>query len=97
MIKTSSDDVRAFLQSYISERSEAEGRNITSDLADDCDLLLSGIIDSLGLLDLITAMGEAFGEHIDFESLDPEQMTIVGPLCSYVADQISTCPCNPGA
>ncbi len=89
MIRTSSDDVRAFLQSYLSERSEAERRNVTGELADDCDLLLSGIIDSLGLLDLVMAMREAFGEHIDFKSLDPEQMTIVGPLCRFVAEQTS--------
>src|SRR5437762_982190 len=54
----------------------------SSDL-DSCDLLLSGVIDSLGLVELMTALQERCGREIDFDALDPEQMTKVGPLCDF--------------
>jgi acyl carrier protein len=47
------------------------------------------MIDSLGLLDLVAAIQEFAGREIDFEILDPEEMTIVGPLCRFVSEQVS--------
>jgi len=41
---------------YLENRSPRKRK--PGDLADDCDLLLSGMIDSLGLLDLVTAIQE---------------------------------------
>jgi acyl carrier protein len=66
-----------------------DSRALAIDLTDDCDLLLSGVIDSLGLLDLVGAIGQHFGRELTFDEIDPEQMTIVGPLCRFVADQLS--------
>jgi acyl carrier protein len=84
----SSDDVRRFLRSHLLKKSKAQGKDIPSDLPDDCDLLLSGIIDSLGLLELIVAVSEYFSREIDFEALDPEEMTVVGPLCKFLSEQL---------
>jgi acyl carrier protein len=83
------EQIRAFLQQYVSEISLASGKGATGELADDCDLLLSGMIDSLGLLDLMTAIQQHCGREIDFEALDPEQLTVVGPLCRYVSAQLA--------
>ena len=47
------------------------------------------MIDSIGLLNLIAAIQEFAGREIDFELLDPEEMTIVGPLCRFVSEQVS--------
>jgi acyl carrier protein len=58
-------------------------------LPDDCDLMLAGMIDSMGILELLTALNEHFGVEIDFEGLEPESMTVVGPLCRFVSEQIS--------
>jgi acyl carrier protein len=82
-------DVRLFLTDYLSRKLEADGRDLAGDLSEDCDLLLSGIIDSLGLLELVTALTDHFDREIIFEALDPEQMTIVGPLCKFVAEQLN--------
>ncbi len=82
-------DVRLFLKEYLDRRLAASGRDSEEDLPEDCDLLLTGLIDSLGLLELVTALAEHFGRQIALEELDPEQMTIVGPLCKLVAQQIS--------
>jgi len=48
------------------------------------------MIDSIGLLELVAALQEFVGRDIDFEIQDPEEMTVVGPLCRFVADQVST-------
>ena len=82
-------DVRVFLKDYLSRKLEPSGLGACDDLPEDCDLLLSGVIDSMGLLDLIVAIQEFAGREIDFEALDPEEMTTVGPLCKFVSEQIS--------
>ena len=84
-----STDVRMFLRDYLGHKLEASGRGACEDLPEDCDLLLSGIVDSLGLLEVVTALTDHFDQEICFETLDPEQMTLVGPLCRYVAEQLS--------
>jgi len=90
MSEYSSKALRDFLQSHLSENLAAQGRDFPDDFGDTCDLLLSGLIDSLGLLELMTAIQEHCGREIDFDALDPEQMTIVGPLCDFVSDQMKT-------
>lgn len=82
-------DVRMFLKDHLGRKLEADGRGACEDLPEDCDLLLSGMIDSMGLLDLVAAIQEFAGREIDFEILDPEEMTIVGPLCRFVSEQVS--------
>jgi acyl carrier protein len=47
------------------------------------------MVDSLGLLELMTALQEHCGREIDFDALDPEQMTVVGPLCNFVAGEMA--------
>lgn len=89
MSALTSMDVRLFLKNYLARKLESKGRGTCEDLPDDCDLLLSGMIDSIGLLDLVAAIQEFAGREIDFEILDPEEMTVVGPLCRFVSEQIS--------
>jgi acyl carrier protein len=80
------EDVRLCVTEYLSREFAASGRGPCEDLPEDCDLLLSGMIDSIGLLNLISALQEFTGCDIDFELLDPEEITIVGPLCRFVAE-----------
>jgi aryl carrier-like protein len=82
-------EIRLFLKDYLARKLESKGRGTCEDLPDDCDLLLSGMIDSIGLLELMEALREFSGNDIDFEVLDPEEMTIVGPLCRFVSQQTS--------
>jgi acyl carrier protein len=81
------EDIRIFLEQHLSGKLGTNGRGTSKVLSEDCDLLLGGIIDSIGLLELIGAIQEFIGQEIDFDALDPEQMTIVGPLCKFVAEQ----------
>jgi acyl carrier protein len=84
MSQVTLDEVREFLATYLSQKLAAQGRTLPDDFCDESDLLLSGMIDSLGILELVTALSEFVGQEIDFEALDPEKMTVVGPLCEFV-------------
>ena len=83
------DAVQDFLREYVAKSLRGQGREVPAGLSDDCDLLLSGYVDSLGLLELMTAIQDHFGREIDFDDLDAEQMTIVGPLKRFVAEKLA--------
>jgi acyl carrier protein len=84
MSGVSAADVKKFIVSHLSKELESSGRMLNGDPPDDFDLLQEGIIDSLGMFNLTAELEEHFGQEIDFEGLDPEEMTIIGPLCRYV-------------
>jgi acyl carrier protein len=72
-------------------RASAEGLALVGmapeDVSDDFDLREAGVVDSLGFLELVTALEDQLGIELDFEALDPEQLTTVGPLVRHVAAQ----------
>ena len=90
MSALSPTDLRHFVRNYLSESLKAQQKDLPSELPDSCDLLLAGLIDSLGLLELLTAIQEYCQREIDFDGLDPEQITVVGPLCDFVSNQLGT-------
>lgn len=55
------------------------------ELGDDLDLLTEGLIDSIGIVELVSALEKTLGVTIDFAELDPEHLTVLGPLCRYLA------------
>jgi len=55
------------------------------EVPDDFDLLLNGVIDSFGILEMISSIEEEFQIELDLAALDAEQITIVGPLSRFVA------------
>ncbi len=82
------DDVRAFVAAFLNAKLKERGKAPLVDLRDDYDLLLSGLLDSLTFVDMMLGAGERFDGQVDFEELDPEKMTIVGPLCMIVSEQL---------
>lgn len=83
------DTVRVFVADFLNRKLKDRGQGPLSDLPDDYDVLLSGVLDSLAFVEMMMAAGEHFVGEIDFESLDPENMTVVGPLCAFVSEQLS--------
>ena len=83
------DDVRAFFGAFLNQKLQDRGQRPLRDLPDDYDLLLSGALDSLAFVEMMMAAGEHFDREIDFEYLDPEQMTLIGPLCLFVSEQLT--------
>jgi acyl carrier protein len=54
---------------------------------DDLDLRTAGAIDSLGFLELVASLEDRLGVTLDFEALDPQCLTVIGPLVAHVATQ----------
>ena len=77
-------DIRQFLLEKYREPIEALGIS-SADLPDNFDLLLRGVIDSFGILEMISALGEEFWMQLDLATLEAEQITVLGPLSRYVA------------
>ena len=79
------DDVKGFVISHLASALKENGVP-PGEVADDLDLMKRGVIDSIGVIHLISAIEEHFNiEEIDFEEMDAEELTIVGPLCRYIA------------
>ena len=89
MNRPNPDNVRIFVADFLNRKLRDRGQGFLSDLPDDYDVLLSGVLDSLAFVEMMMAAGEHFVGEIDFENLDPEKMTIVGPLCLFVSEQLS--------
>lgn len=55
-----------------------------SDVPDSFDLLLEGVIDSFGVVEMIMMLEQRFGIDFDFDELAADDLTKVGPVAAYV-------------
>ena len=78
------DNVRGFLLTRYYEPIIAMQLSLT-EIPDDFDLLLSGVIDSFGILEMISAIEDEFKIQLDLALLDAEDITRIGPLARYIA------------
>lgn len=79
-----SDMVRDFLVGRYAGTIEALGLDPTA-VSDDFDFLATGVIDSFGILEMISSIEDEFKIRLDMETLDAMEITILGPLSRYVA------------
>jgi acyl carrier protein len=86
MTAASADDVRSVVLERVAPALSARGLSMDA-LPDDFDLLLEGVVDSFGLLELISYVETRFGLELDLGELDAEDLTRLGPFCRYVAAQ----------
>lgn len=86
MSNPSPAEVRAFLLHRVSGPLSALG--LTPDgIRDGFDLLAEGVIDSLGLVQMIVAVESRFQVELDLEELEVEDLGVVGPFSRYVAER----------
>ena len=78
------EEVRQFLLTKYAGAIQGIGL-IPAEIGDDFDFLLSGVIDSFGVLDMVGSIEDQFQIRLDMATLDAEQITILGPLSAYVA------------
>jgi acyl carrier protein len=76
--------IRLFILEHVQDSLAAKGLT-PPETPDDFDLLAEGMIDSFGLVELIDDVEKHFGVTLDLEALDPDEITVVGPLTAYVA------------
>ncbi len=79
-----SDQVRAEILDHVGAELSAKGI-LKSEAPADLDLLGEGLIDSFGIIELMSMLEERFAVELDFDDLDPEVVTVLGPLSEYVA------------
>ena len=80
------EEIRTFILSRLQGQLEAKGL-CPSSVPDDFDLLTEGVINSMGMVELVVAVEQQFATRLDFDELDPESLTIVGPLCRYIEER----------
>jgi acyl carrier protein len=80
------DNVRRFLLTRYYEPIIAMQLSLP-EIPDDFDLLLSGVIDSFGILEMISAIEDEFRIQLDLALLDAEDLTRIGPLAQYIAER----------
>lgn len=78
------DNVRMFILNRYSEQLSAKGLQ-PEVVPDDFDLLTEGIIDSLGVLDIVNGIEEHFSIQVDLENVPPEDLTVIGRLSRHIA------------
>ena len=86
MTPVSPEELRRFVVDSVVDGLAALGLD-PDDVPDDFDLLLEGVIDSFGLIEMIGAIEERYGVDVDFDDLPAESFTVVGPLCRYIAEK----------
>jgi acyl carrier protein len=88
-VNTSPADVRAFLLARLGTSLREAGLDPET-VGDDTDLFAAGIIDSLGVLELIALVSDQYGIEDDWEDYDPDDLLVVGPFCRYAAEKATT-------
>lgn len=86
--QVTADNVREFLLRRYSEPITAMRLDVAQ-VPDDFDLLLTGVIDSFGILEMISAIEAELQIQLDLALLDAEDITKIGPLSRYVAGSVN--------
>ena len=63
---------------------------------DDSDLLGSGLVDSFGLVEILTALEETFGIAVDMQALELDDVRSVNALGRYVRSRRGISGVRPG-
>lgn len=77
------DEVRRFVISELHASFKENGVDVAA-VADDFDLMKMGVIDSIGLINLLGSIDDRFGIEVDYEDMDTDDITVIGPLCRYI-------------
>jgi acyl carrier protein len=85
MSDISPEKIRQFLLTRYSEMIKGMGFDPV-EVPDSFDFLLSGVIDSFGILEMVSSIEDEFRIRLDLAALDAEQVTILGALSQYVAE-----------
>ncbi|HLJ10128.1 MAG TPA: phosphopantetheine-binding protein [Planctomycetaceae bacterium] len=79
------DEIRAYLLNHRAQQNSAM-------CGDGDSLLQAGIIDSMGMIDLIAHLETAYGIIVDEDEMTPENFDSVDAVVAYVAAKQSSKP-----
>jgi acyl carrier protein len=75
--------VRDLILERVDEQLAARGLT-PSEVPESFDLLLEGLIDSFGVVEIILMLEERYAIEFDFDELPADDLTKIGPLAAYV-------------
>jgi acyl carrier protein len=81
-------EVQEFILQQIDDPVRAKDL-LAADVPSSFDLLLEGVMDSFGIVELISALEERYRLEFDLDELAPDDLTRIGPLSSYVAQKMN--------
>jgi acyl carrier protein len=81
--------VRDLILERVDEQLAARGLT-PSDVPDSFDLLLEGLIDSFGVVEIIMMLEQRYTIEFDFDELPADDLTKIGPLAAYVERKSAT-------
>ena len=88
MTRLKASDIRIYLLEYFALNIAAVGLDPKA-LGDNFDFLRAGVIDSLGVLEMISAVENRFKISVDFEMMNPADLTVLDKFSSFVAENAS--------
>lgn len=80
------EQARDLILERVAEQLAAIG--LTSELPPSFDLLLEGVIDSFGVVELVLMLERNFNFEFDFDEIEADELTRVGPLTEYVERKV---------
>lgn len=83
MPPATADAVRDLILDRVDEQLAARGLT-PSEVPESFDLLLEGLIDSFGVVEIILMLEQRYAIEFDFDELPADDLTKVGALAAYV-------------
>ena len=88
-------DIEARIRRFVAETLLFSGDGF--DHSDDASFLESGMIDSLGVMDLVTFVQSSFGVAVDPAEITPDNFDSVNKLAGYIRRKLSVWRAAPRA
>ncbi len=80
MNRTQEDALIASVLNWIREH-KLPGNHHGAEITEDIDLITDGLLDSMGLVDLLLFVEEQTGRPIDLKTVEPKDICVVKNLC----------------
>ena len=71
--KPTPEDVREFILTLYADKLKSTG---VTEVPDNFDLVTRGVVDSMGILELVSALEQEFGMELDLSGLDAEHLAV---------------------
>ena len=86
---SSPQSVAAFLYHYFEKLLKARGINSVETISDDLDFFESGLLDSLGFVQLIAELQQTYCAEIDISDADVQQISRYKPFCAFIERKLA--------
>jgi acyl carrier protein len=76
-------EVRRRVREFLTQQVVLDGRELSDDTQ-----LLNGLVDSVGLMELVSFIESEFAVEIDFSEVEPKNFRTIGDIGRFVTDKL---------